>query len=257
MLFEGNDLEDTTETPARRDSSTVVDETILESVVTLLESVRDHSIIGRALRGELHVRRAGSRVAGVDLGARLCTSDRLGDKLFHPPYIERTTKTRGYVESHPNRAVVQGAFADMKQLADRFDFRVTVVIAPSAPRVYQSHFAQLPACEDLHVARFLAALADGQGFAHVDLLPLMLQHSKEKLLFFRDDSHFNSLGHKVVAEAIISRLTSGQAHTDQVCLQRITLSRGRGERHSHYASGMPLASSGHTMSEIALTDKAD
>ena len=38
-----------------------------------------------------------------------------------------------------------------------------------------------------------------------------------------------------------------------VPLQRITLSRGRGERHSNDAGGMPRASSAHTTSEIALT----
>jgi len=36
-------------------------------------------------------------------------------------------------------------------------------------------------------------------------------------------------------------------------LQRITLSRGRAERHSYYASGIPRASSNHTISKISLS----
>jgi hypothetical protein len=107
------------------------------------------------------------------------------------------------VERHPNRPALETAFAEMERLVEARRLDVTVVLAPSFPRLYAAAFGHAAAVSrEPHFLRFVERLAVRRGFATVNLAELMRPYAERELLYFRDDTHWNARGNRVAAELI-------------------------------------------------------
>jgi len=221
MLTEANDLDDDYD-PPRRPSAEITPEGVVDvvkdAVRALRDEVRGQSLLRRALTGDfvIGVRQAGPSAEDPLMAeARhrripLYHSPRLGYKLFHPAYVERAARPASAVERHPNRPRLDHVFADMRALAARAGFRVTVVIAPSDARLYARAFG-LEVSAEPHLITYLAALALRNGFDVVDLHALLIPYAERELLYWRDDTHWNDRGHALVAQLIAERVFDRRA----------------------------------------------
>jgi hypothetical protein len=217
MIFEGNDLENSyAETsavdPSPAASSALLDGTVLEPFLSLPARVRNQSVVGRLVRGELtlsaRARPYGQyQIDGVDLPIPLFHSKRFGYRLFVPADVDAATKPREYVLNHPNRPHLDQTFREMRDLSQRLGFSVTVIIAPSDARLYGAAFDGFPALStEPHFINYVASLSGEMGFPVVNLLPLLQPFAKEELLYYRDDHHWNVRGNIVVAQLLATAL---------------------------------------------------
>jgi hypothetical protein len=110
--------------------------------------------------------------------------------------------------NHPNRRLLEKSFEEMASLAARFKLNVKVLIAPQVARLYGHYFDNFPPItEEPHFANHVAHLSQRMGFETINLLELLKPYTKNELLYFRDDSHFNERGNEVVAEIIAAHLS--------------------------------------------------
>ncbi len=207
-VFEGNDLEDSGDPDAPGAMSSVLDGTVPGVAVNVLETIRDNSILNRVVTGEMYVMSSDPHreADGIHLRGALYQSKTLGPKLFYPPFIAHTQQSADYVFNHPNRAGIERAFADMRELANSLQARVLVLLTPSAPRVHGRHFESFPQLDGNHFMELITELAGSSGFDLIDLYPVMQQKSGETLFYFRDDTHFNQHGHSLAADEITAHL---------------------------------------------------
>jgi hypothetical protein len=215
MLFEGNDLEnDYAELhEVARPAGGVramLDGTIVQAMARLPRELRNESLLSRLIHGELRAASSSgtllggrTEVDGVTLTTPLYHSKRWGYRLFSPPDVEHATKSRDYVLNHPHRVLLDSTFREMRALSEQHGFRVTVIVAPSDARVYGKDFDGFPKLSDrAYFTEYAIQLAQQEGFAAVDLLPLLRPFAERELLYYRDDHHWNVRGNAVVAGII-------------------------------------------------------
>jgi lysophospholipase L1-like esterase len=215
MLFEGNDLDDDEEPGEDTGESQGLGErvagTLLQPVAQLPWLVQNESLIRKLLNHELFVMqkmdKTGIRsIDGVTLINPLFRSDALGPKLFFQNNIYRTQDRLSHIQNHPNRPRVEGAFRDMKALATKNGFHVTVVIAPLDTRVYAKEFHDFPPIEPPYLNDWWTALADSSGFKVVNLYTPFAAQAKSELFYLRDDVHFNARGNDEAARILADSL---------------------------------------------------
>lgn len=220
LLFEGNDLEDCRPIVPARDVATgarpaLFADTVVGLVLQIPGVVQHESVIDRVRRGELMLGtppkgRDPHLVDGVRSPHPVHHSERLGWMLWLREQVERARASGGYVARHPHRGCVATAFDEMGALAREYGFGVTVVVAPTAVRVYAPHVDDLDApLADPHLIRALLAHAQDAGFPAVNLLDAFAPHAAgdaRELLYFRDDDHWSPRGHAVVAGIVAERL---------------------------------------------------
>jgi len=142
-------------------------------------------------------------VDGIRLLYPLYHSNRNGYAFFAQDELELARKPQSYLTNHPNRPFLDQTFADMASLSRKYGFEVTVVIAPSAPRLYGPYFENFPLIsEEPYFINHVENLSKGSGFDVINLYPLMQPYAEAELLYWRDDDHWNERGHEVVAEII-------------------------------------------------------
>lgn len=220
MLFEGNDLENSyaeQRSPPGANSTgyrALLDDTIFGDVLALPGIVRQRSILGRLRGGMLRLAMPGAgegddpyRVDGVPLATPLYHAERWGYRMFSPQDVDRATRDEAYLLSHPNRPLLDQAFDDMKSLSEQHGFRVTVMVAPSAARLYGRDFPDMPQPSDEpHFIRYVEDLARRSGFETIDLPGALTPGDDGELLYYRDDHHWNERGNEVVAGVIAAGL---------------------------------------------------
>jgi hypothetical protein len=213
VLFEGNDLENShaerrDPPPATGGKARLVQGTVLEVVARFPETIRRQSVLHQWRTGRLVFRAPGGATSlldhyqadGVPLEFPLYHSARHGYRLFNPQDIDRAARPADYVADHPNRPRIERLFDTMRELSEQYGFTVTLVLAPSAARLYGAEFGIEPAPTDTpHFLNFLTAQANRVDFAVVDLLSVLTDSSRHELLYFRDDHHWNERGNEVVA----------------------------------------------------------
>jgi hypothetical protein len=209
MIFEGNDLENNYESDAGL-APRAFDQTALGALAAgLPRLIQDGSVLNGVISGRVRLRRsaaaAGERVDGVALSSPLWRSARFGYALALGAYVERAAMPESYVAGHPNRPALDAAFGEMTRLAAAHGLDVTVVLAPTFPRLYAAAFDRASAVSATpHFLRFVERLATRSGFPTVNLADLMRPHAERELLYFRDDTHWNERGNHVAA-ALIDR----------------------------------------------------
>jgi lysophospholipase L1-like esterase len=228
-IYEGNDLEDSyAETsPATRGEGALeraTRGTVLEAVAQLWTNIREESLLYRLRSGQVQLlspaaRRAAAARTTVD-GVRLATplfhSSTFGYMLVDAGLLRNAAEPESYVLSHPHRRQLDRAFGRMRQLADARKFAVTVIIIPSAPRLYAGDFPFVPAPSSVpYFVNYLSRLSVANGFDVVNLLDRLAPVARTELLYFRDDDHLSPRGHAVVAgllSAHLQALDSPTAH---------------------------------------------
>jgi hypothetical protein len=206
MIFEGNDLEDDYD-PEPELVPRLFKQTLVGALAAgVPELIRDGSVLNRLRSGGFRSRWSRGElreVDGVDLPWPLWTSPRFGLAFAYRPHREQAAKPVSYVERHPNRPALETAFAEMRRLAHAHRLDVTVVLAPSFPRLYASAFGHPDAVSrEPHFLRFVERLAASAAFSTVNLADLMRPYAERELLYFRDDTHWNTRGNRVAAELI-------------------------------------------------------
>ena len=218
LIFEGNDLEDDYEEVAapvreQRGSDWLLRGTVLESLVDLPSRIKQNAAIRRLFAGELILSRPGgaagnggpSVLDGQLLVHPLYRSDRYGHRLFTDAYIQRAARPQSYVRDHPNRVALHRRFEAMAALSRKHGFRVTVLLAPSAPRLYAPYFEDFPPITDEpYFLNDVAGMAREVGFDVIDLVEELRPWAARGLLYWRDGSHWNERGHQAVS-AIAAR----------------------------------------------------
>jgi hypothetical protein len=95
----------------------------------------------------------------------------------------------------------------MRSLADEFGFRVTVMVAPSTPRVHGRDFPLMPQPTEVpHFIRYVEGLARRTGFETIDLLGALSADNSGEMLYYCDDHHWNERGNDVVARILAAQL---------------------------------------------------
>lgn len=146
-------------------------------------------------------------VDGALLHRPLYRSQRFGPKLFDAVLIHVARQPESYVLQHPNRPALDQAFSRVKALADSRGFRVTVLVAPNAVRLYARHFDDFPPISDEpHFIHYVASLAKRTGFEVFDLEPPLRAAAARELLVWRDDEHWNPRGEQVVSEIVAKQV---------------------------------------------------
>ena len=215
LIFEGNDLEEADEQTAEpeepRGLAWLLRGTVLESLADLPFRIKYNSAIRRLLERELILARPGAPALGggpfvVD-GQRLVhplyRSDRHGHRLFLNLYIQRAARSQSYIRNHPNLLTLHQTFEAMAELSREHGFRVTVLLAPSAPRLYASYFEHFPTISDEpHFLDEVAGMAGEVGFEVIDLAEELRPWAARELLYWRDGSHWNERGHQVVSAIV-------------------------------------------------------
>jgi lysophospholipase L1-like esterase len=219
-LYEGNDLEDSyaeTSPAARTESAAerALHGTVLEAAGQLWTNLRTESLLYRLRSGAIHLLTPAARrgaaahttVDGVRLATPLFHSPRLGYMLVDAGLLQKASAPASYVLRHPHRPALDRAFARMRELARARGFAVTVVIIPSAPRLYASEFEFTPAPSPMpHFVNYLSRLSRTNGFEVINLLERLAPAAQQELLYFRDDDHLNPRGHAVVAGILTEHL---------------------------------------------------
>ena len=222
LVFEGNDLEEDY-SPFRpmpeyvqSTASKAFRRTLIDTVFSLPDRLRDQSLIRAMTSGEIVFRRRSAQgqsktdhyvVDGERFAFPLYYSPVLGYKLFRPVYLERAGQPASYVANHPNLPRLREAFERMRDLSKRYAFQVTVVVVPSEVRVYKDSFEDFPVVsKEPYLLQEFMRLADASGFPYINLNELLAPFAKTELLYHRDDTHWNERGHERVAEIVASRI---------------------------------------------------
>ena len=215
MVFEGNDLENSYDESrslprARTGFRASLDDPFIGDLLSLSATIRRRSVIGRLLEGEFRMTPARSasredpyQIDGVRLATPVYRSERWGYCMFNPTHIEAARKGEDYVLSHPNRPRLDLAFERMKSLGEEFGFRVTVMVAPSAPRVHARDFPTMPQPTAVpYFIRYVEGLSKRVGFEWFDLLGALNADHSDQMLYYCDDHHWNEHGNDVVARIL-------------------------------------------------------
>ena len=219
-IYEGNDLEDSyAETsPATRGEGVLeraTRGTVLEALAQLWTNLREESLLYRLRTGQVELLSPAARQAaaarttvdGVRLATPLFHSPKFGYMLVDAGLLRNAAEPESYVLRHPHRRQLDRAFARMRQLAQARKFAVTVIIIPSAPRLYAGAFGFVPAPSAVpYFVNYLSRLSRTNGFDVVDLVDRLVPAARTELLYFRDDDHLNPRGHAVVAGLLSEHL---------------------------------------------------
>jgi hypothetical protein len=127
--------------------------------------------------------------------------------MFDAHLIKRAADPEAYVLDHPNRLLLDQTFEEMNSLSRRMGFQITVLIAPNDVRLYAPYFEDFPPIsEKPHFIDYLERLARRFGFEVINLYREMKPVAAKELLNWRDDTHWNPRGERVVAEIVGGQL---------------------------------------------------
>lgn len=131
--------------------------------------------------------------------------------LFYGPQELWGDRSRAEVERHPNFPKLLTTFRAMKDVTDRLGLRVTVVILPTKGEVYPwllepqagmgaatpSGFAEavMGACEQVALHCW-----DSKSYLLEEARRLF--DASQELLWWRDDTHMNEMGHQAIASFV-------------------------------------------------------
>jgi len=145
--------------------------------------------------------------------------------LFSDLYAQRRGRTAEGVRQHPNFVSLQSTLSAMAKLTRDRQLIVTVAIVPSKEEVYSWVLDNAPPWSaDVGSSGFsavLRGLSEQHGFRFLDLKPPLVEASRQDfektgaLLWWRDDTHWNSDGQRVAAAAFRNHFREIQSATDR------------------------------------------
>jgi hypothetical protein len=225
MIYESNDLEDSYESlrpiqmPNERGTlakeegalANIFRGTFLDTVASIPAQIGGQSVINRFMTGRIVFAMPCNDSNATD--PYLVDGKRLAYPVYHSPEhgyrffpmwpIERAQKSESYVLDHPNRPLLDQTFEEMASLSRMHGFKVTILIAPGAARLYAPYFEGFPQLSDEpHFINYVEKISEELGFDVINLYIQMQPYARKALLYWRDDPHWNVRGNEVVAEII-------------------------------------------------------
>lgn len=207
-LYTGNDLDDTG--GETWDLDALPWRTGVSAALVKYRTFRDRSPLRQAWDS---IR---SRWSGIsdDVVVRSLPDDR--SILLYRPQEIWGLRGRSDVERHPNFAKLQTTLREMNAKVGRMGIRMTVIILPTKGEVYRwllnpetqdnarsSGFAQavLAACRQI-------SLTCVDSRAYLESEARRIYDRSHELLWWRDDTHLNELGHDALATFVIQALAA-------------------------------------------------
>lgn len=203
-FFEGNDLDD-----AYLPIYNVADLPRPSSVAGIIRSFRDFRY--RSPLRQLLLRDGAPRdkVIRRELGQ--------DNVLFYQDCVDASARTAESIQSHPNFGQMKDTISAMRKIAEQKKLRIAIIFIPDKSRIYNWILDGAdPWTEDLAPSPFaqsLSEIAGREGFTFLDLTQPLYQaardaYSKEprSLIWWKDDTHWNDLGHEVAAAAVYESL---------------------------------------------------
>ena len=137
--------------------------------------------------------------------------------LFYKPHIAAAGISRAEVESTPNFTHMAEALVRFKTLAHDHNANLAVVVIPPKEQVYkplllgQSNWASTDTTSGF--AEAVLSLCHTEAISCLDLTPVLAAEAKTtfprgELVWWRDDSHWNQLGHLIATRSIAERFLS-------------------------------------------------
>ena len=144
--------------------------------------------------------------------------------LFSDKYEDWSRKPQSVVEGHPNFAKLKRTFAAMRELTQKRDVQVIVLILPTKGDLYRWIVeSRTTVPEDrapTGVAEAMRGACEQAGFRCIDMKPylydvaLRLYQSSGKLLWWPDDTHIGEDGHEAIARLVVDLYKSTLHLTD-------------------------------------------
>jgi len=217
MIFEGNDLvesyqsESPVELQRKRKFATIFEGTIVSALGSFAGKLKKQSVANRLMTGRVNLglpsMHAGSTnpymIDGIQLKQPLYFSEKFGHRLFRDSYVKAANMSESFVTGHANRPLFEKTLEDMMSLSREYRFKVTVLIAPTAPRLHGPEFPEIAhVTDEPHFIDYVENISRDMGFDTINLHDLMQPYARNELLYWRDDDHWNERGQQVVAEII-------------------------------------------------------
>ena len=131
--------------------------------------------------------------------------------LFYKPHSKAASIPRPKVESNPNFKNMAEALLRLQEIAKAHDARLAVVVIPTKEEIYnpllvgQSTWPNTDTSSGF--AEAVISLCNRESISFIDLHPVLTAEAKNlfpngELLWWRDDSHWNELGHRLVARVV-------------------------------------------------------
>jgi hypothetical protein len=144
--------------------------------------------------------------------------------LFLDTHEVWSRKPQSVVEGHPNFAKLKRTFAAMRELTQKRDVQVIVLILPTKGDLYRWIVeSRTTVPEDrapTGVAEAMRGACEQAGFRCIDMKPylydvaLRLYQSSGKLLWWPDDTHIGEDGHEAIARLVMDLYKSTLHLTD-------------------------------------------
>ena len=200
LLFSGNDLED-----LKSANFDVRHNGFFKRTAIMLTTLYHRSPI----RQLLQTRKDRRHLVAVERSGRV-------PLLFFVPYLERVGRTKAQVIAHPGYLRLHDAVEAMTAFCDSHRLRLYIVLIPSKEEVY-SWVADSPsrAVEPMAMsglAQVLQEWAKAKEIPFLDLGPDFEQAAQRelranaRLLYWRDDTHWNEAGQQLAAQLICERM---------------------------------------------------
>jgi hypothetical protein len=130
--------------------------------------------------------------------------------LFFTPYVERAREELTTLRAEPRYPLLVESVGLMKRVAAAHHLRVLVVVLPSKAEVY-GELAAVPRRTPTAFAGAVTPLARAVGFEVLDLAPALRAEAdrrgeRGRLLWWRDDTHWNEDGHALAAREVHAAL---------------------------------------------------
>lgn len=143
-----------------------------------------------------------------------------GKIAFFKPYVERRTRSKLDIWEHKNYPCFMQTLGAIKGLADQYSATFKVILVPSKEEVYSWVIdGTNPWSTGRSPSGFAVALGEfcqEGGIEFLDLKPFLLAAAEDQyenyqqLLWWSDDTHWNSKGHALVADIVYKNLLALQ-----------------------------------------------
>lgn len=212
LIYEGNDLEDNYNETAPPVTGSKKKTGIRHVISNLFRDLKNNSVIHNFRTGRAQLSKGKTpaspsehrEIDGVRLAMPVFTSDKLDQCMLHPDFIKHASQPESYILNHPNRPLLDKTFNEMRDLASKYNFDVTVIIAPTKVRLHGEYFNVVPeSTESPHFINYVENLSKGHGFSVANLYRLLQPYADTRMLYFCDDDHWNEEGHRLAAKSIL------------------------------------------------------
>jgi hypothetical protein len=140
-------------------------------------------------------------------------SNYLGKVGFNNYYIEQIRKnnqTRETAKAVFEQSGIGNSFQRLNSLSGIYKAKIVIFYIPTKSRLYRKYFPGLPEFNEHDYMKELTILsANENDFTFIDLTSIFSEYAERGiLLYWRDDTHLNNQGHKLLADITIDTIKS-------------------------------------------------